>query len=123
MPSAVTVNPLVMACPAPELSEGIVEVRDRSSADVPDHVRVVGLPFAGVIVLANDASSERIKQAVTRRAIAKPEVARVLVQKRGQDSVAEHGAVEGIQVGRAGSLAVSLGAPAESRIVRRSLSR
>ena len=83
--------------------------------DVAADVGVVRLPLAGVVVLADDVGGQRVEQPVGDGSVAQAEVARILVQDGGQNAVADHVAVKGIQIGRAGALAIALGAPAEIR--------
>ena len=46
-----------------------------------------------------------------------PEITRILVQNRGQESVADHGAVKSIEIGCSRSLSVARGPPSEFGIV------
>src|SRR5271165_468809 len=50
-------------------------------------------------------------------AVAKPEVARVLVQDRGEDAIADDGAVKSVEKSCSGALSKALNAPAESSVV------
>ena len=95
----------------------IVEVGDAASGDVAQYVGVAGLPLACVVVLADDIRSQGIEQPVGGGSVAQAEVAGILVEDGRQDAVTDHGAIEGVEIGRAGALAIAFNAPAESLVL------
>src|ERR1700683_1339788 len=70
------------------LGVGIVEVGDFAGDHVAQHVGIVGLPFAGVVVLADKGRGSRVKKAVASGAVPETEITRVLVEYGRQNRVA-----------------------------------
>jgi hypothetical protein len=91
----------------------VVKVGECAGGEDAADPGVVRLPFAGVVVFADDDAGEGIEQAAGERAVAEAEVARILVENGGQDGLADHGAANGVEVRNADAVQVAHGTPSE----------
>src|ERR1700733_4342792 len=70
-----------------------------------------------VVVLADIAGCNCVEKTVMKTAVAETKVARILVKHGRQNAVADHRAVERIEIGGTGAFEVSLRTPFESRFI------